>query len=327
MTNGANLALRVLAPGELVVEDTPLPVPAGDELLVRVLRASICGSDLHRVYGAVYPQMLPGGPGWPGHEGIGIVEAGQTAELKPGDLALLLPGAVTNGTYAEWMTISPEEIIPVDPSRPVAESLMAQQLGTVVFALKNIWPEPGSGTAAVLGGGSAGLYFLQLLRRKGFAKLVVADPNPERREAARRLGANVVVDGTREALDAAVADLTSEGVDLAVEAAGSRAARDRAIEITRKFGRVGCYGQAEKPGEDSFIHEEAWRKCLQVRYSVGAMFEPGLDSFRQALRLIAAGEVSVDHLAGREYPLRDTPRAFAAAHDRLAIKVHITIQR
>jgi L-iditol 2-dehydrogenase len=107
VTSDGNLAVRVLAPGEVSVEETPMPVPAGEELLVRALRASICGTDIHRVYGAVYPQMILGGPGWPGHEGIGVVESGRTAELKPGDLALLLPGAVSNGTYAERMAISP----------------------------------------------------------------------------------------------------------------------------------------------------------------------------------------------------------------------------
>jgi L-iditol 2-dehydrogenase len=320
------LAARVLAPGRVAVEETAIPEPSHGQLLVRVLRASICGSDVHRVYGGFDVDMLPAGPGWPGHEGIGIVERGHNDELGPGDLALLLPGAVDNGTYAEWMVISAAEVIRADSARPVEESLMAQQLGTTIFALKRFWPEPGAGTAAVIGAGSAGLYFVQLLRRHGFDRVIVAEPDARRREAASALGADLVVDGRPTALTDAIADLTAgAGVDLAVEAAGTRAARDRAIEITRKFGRVGFFGHAERPGEDAFGFEPAWVKCLDVRFAVGAMFEPGLASFREAQRLLAAGEVRIDHLGGHEYSLREAPRALAAARDRESIKIHFAI--
>src|SRR5258708_3463680 len=76
--------------------------------------------------------------------------------------------------------------------------LMAQQLGTVIFALARFWSGPPGETATVIGAGSAGLHFAQLLRRAGFAHVVVADLHAHRLEAARAIGADVTVLAPRE---------------------------------------------------------------------------------------------------------------------------------
>jgi L-iditol 2-dehydrogenase len=316
---------RLIQPGLLRVDELPTPEPAGGELLVKVLRASICGSDVHRVYGGFH-DALPSGPGWPGHEGVGRVVAGSNGECGPGDLVLLLPGAVDNGTYAEYMVSSPQEVIPLPAGLPVPSALMAQQLGTVVFALKRFWTGAPEDTAVILGAGSAGLYFLQLVKTLGFKQTVIADVVPSRLEAARDLGAEVVVDANREKVVDVVADLTAgAGADFAIEAAGRKVTRTQAVDLVRKFGRVGCFGHAEALDEDAFPFEPAWRKCLEVRFAVGAMFEPGLLSFREAVRQIQSGSVRIDHLEGREFMLQELPRAMNAARDREAIKIHVAI--
>jgi L-iditol 2-dehydrogenase len=239
---------------------------------------------------------------------------------------LLVPGAVENGTYAEYMVSSPLEAVPLPPGMPLQRALMAQQLGTVIFALNRFWDGPPADTAVVLGAGSAGLYFLQLLNELGFRRIVVADLVTERLAAARELGAYAVIDAGREKVVDAVAELTGgEGADLTIECAGRRVTRAQAIDSVRKFGRVGCFGHAEMVDEDAFPFEPAWRKCLDVRFAVGAMFEPGLLSFREALRKIESGEVRVDYLEGREYALTELPAAMAAAQAREAIKIHIPI--
>jgi L-iditol 2-dehydrogenase len=316
---------RLVSQGVLRVDDLPTPAAIDGMLLVRVIRASICGSDVHRVYDGFHLD-LPSGPGWPGHEGVGQVVAGRNDECGPGDRVLLVPGAVENGTYAEYMLSSPLELIRLPEKLALKSALMAQQLGTVIYALNRFWTGPAEDTAVVLGAGSAGLYFLQLLRGLGFQRVVVADVVPERLAAARELGADLVVDAGRENIVEVITELTGgAGADFAVECAGRQATRAQAIELVRKFGRVGCYGHAEKIGEDAFPFEPAWRNCLEVRFAVGAMFEPGLLSFRDAIRRIESGEVRVDHLAGREYPLADLPAAMEAARAREAIKVHISI--
>jgi L-iditol 2-dehydrogenase len=316
---------RLISEGVLRVDELPTPTAADGQLLVKVLRASICGSDVHRVFDGFHLE-LPSGAGWPGHEGVGEVIAGGNAECGPGDRVLLVPGAVDNGTYAEYMLSSPLEVVPLPSKMAVRGALMAQQLGTVIYALKRFWSEPPQDTAVILGAGSAGLYFLQLLSGLGFRRTVVADLETERLAAARALGAGVVVDARHDNVVEAVAELTGgAGADLVIECAGRHVTRTQAVELVRKFGRVGCFGHAETLGEEAFPFEPAWRSCLDVRFAVGAMFEPGLLSFREALRKIESGEVRVDYLAGREYPLAELPAAMDAARAREAIKVHIAI--
>lgn len=94
------LAGRMIEPGVVRVDELPTPAPGDGELLVKVLRASICGSDVHRIYDGFHLK-LPSGPGWPGHEGVGRVVSGANGECGPGDLVLFVPGAVENGTYAQ----------------------------------------------------------------------------------------------------------------------------------------------------------------------------------------------------------------------------------
>jgi L-iditol 2-dehydrogenase len=316
---------RLIRPGLLQVDELPTPSPADGELLVQVIRASVCGSDVHRVYDGFHLD-LPSGPGWPGHEGVGRVVAGSNGECGPGDPVLMVPGAVENGTYAEYMVCSPLELVPLPAGMPLQQALMAQQLGTALFGLKRFWSGPPEDTAVIIGAGSAGLYFLQLVKALGFRRTVIADLAPDRLEAARRLGAEVIVDARRDDVVDVVAELTEgAGADFAIEAAGRQATRAQAIELVRKFGRVACFGHAEKVGEQAFPFETAWRNCLEVRFAVGAMFEPGLVSFRDALRQIEAGEVRVDYLEGREFALADLPQAMAAARDREAIKIHVSI--
>jgi L-iditol 2-dehydrogenase len=155
---------------------------------------------------------------------------------------------------------------------------------------------------------------------------VIADLVPERLEAARDLGATVTIDARREDVVEVVSELTrGAGADLAIESAGRRVTRAQAVSVVRKFGRVGCFGHAEVPDEDAFPFEPAWRGCLDVRFAVGAMFEPGLTSFREALRRIGSGEIRVDYLAGTAFPLAELPAAMDAARQRAAIKVHVVV--
>src|SRR5207302_1530501 len=126
-----------------------------------------------------------------------------------------------------------------DPTR----LLMAQQLGTTILALRRFWSGPGAGAATLIGAGSAGLFFLQQLRRLGFETVVVSDLEPARLEIARELGATACVDARTQSVVEATMDLTGgEGADLVIEAAGYDVCRAQAVESARIGGRVGCFG-------------------------------------------------------------------------------------
>ncbi|MCV2487791.1 zinc-binding dehydrogenase [Geodermatophilus sp. YIM 151500] len=320
-------AAFVPGPGRVEVGEFPAPVPRREgDVVVGMERASICGSDVHAVHhGFLKPEGV-GRPGYPGHEGVGTVLESRSSAFAPGDRVLTVP--VVGGCFAEQQLVSEHHLVPLPPDGDPARLLMAQQYGTTLFAMRLFAPAGPVATAAVVGAGSAGLFFLQQLRRLGAARVVVSDRSPARLAVARRLGADVTVLAPGESLVEAVHELTGGvGADLVVEAVGLDATRAEAVAAVRVQGTVGCFGFPERFGDAPFPTYAAYRKSARVLFASGAQGEPGLRAFRDAVEHVAAGRVEVDHCLGSDFPLEEVPEALEAARDlgRGAVKIGIDI--
>lgn len=323
------LAARMVAPGQFEVDEVPVPVPGDGEVLVRMALSSICGSDLHVVYGPFQPERFPGPAGSPGHEGVGFVEESRSPQFRPGDAVLTVPHLGRMTCFAEYHLAESWALVKLGPDAELSSVLMAQQLGTVVFALRRFWPQSAGRSVTVLGAGSAGQFFVQLLKRQGFEIVVVSDPIPARRETVRMLGADHVVDPTVVSVAEVSDEVTKgRGPDLVIEAAGTELARRQAVECAAQQGRVGLFGYAERPGTEQFPYAEAWRKSLGMVLSANTQLEPGLASFREAVRLITHGEIPVSHLtANQPWPLHKIQDGFAVAREYRVNKVVFDVAR
>jgi L-iditol 2-dehydrogenase len=316
-------AARLVGPGEFDLVDVELPDPGAGDVVVRLLASSICGSDLHVVLGDFLPENLPAAPGYPGHEGVGVVEASGSAGFAVGDLVLSVPHLDRSTCFAQAHLARASNLIRLPEAAEPHRVLMAQQLGTVVYALKSFVPAAvEGGTAVVVGAGSAGLFFAQLLRPLGFDQVIVSEPVAARRAAIGPF-ADVVLDPGRDRVADAVLDLTGgAGADLAVDAAGTPAARADAVASVRPRGVVGLFGYPDRPGAELFPLHVAWRKMLTLVASANTQHEPGLLSFRTAIDLILSGAVVVDPLlSGRPRPLDEIGQAFRDAHDGVPEKL------
>jgi L-iditol 2-dehydrogenase len=306
----------VLEPGRIEVGDFEVPaIRADGDVLVRMERASICGSDVHSVFhGFVKPQGV-GRPGYPGHEGVGVVVDSRSERFQPGDLVLTVP--VIGGCFAQFQLIQDRHLVQLPPGSDLPRLLMAQQYGTTLFAMRRFWSHGGdAGTAAVIGAGSAGLFFLQQIRQLGFAQVVVSDLRPERLAVARALGADVLVQAPHESIVSAVEDVTAgAGADLVIEAAGYDVLRAAAIDAVRVGGAVGFFGFPERYGDAPFPMYAAFRKSVRIQLASGTQNEPGLRAFRDAVEQIVSGRVDVEFCLGREYLLEEVPDALRAVRD------------
>lgn len=323
-------AARLIGPGKLVVRDEPTPAPAEDEVLVRSKRASICGSDLHIVFDGFYRGSYPGPAGFPGHEGVGRVEESGDADLPPGTWVLAVPNPPVARCYAELQAVPRASLLALPEGGNPDELLLAQQLGTVVFAFRRHWPAGASAegkTAAICGTGSAGLFFVQLCRRAGFSKIVVADRSPARLAIAERFGAHVRVEAAGDAfLDAVLDETGGEGADLVVEAVGFDATRVQCLQAVRKNGRVGYFGFPEQPsGLGPWSYGAAWQKTPSIEITNGTQLEPGLRSFREAIALIHEGEIDVQPFLEDVFPLEEIQEAFEAAYDQRGGKIAVEL--
>lgn len=320
-------AARVVAPGEVRVEDVPDVGEAGPgTVVVRTRWASICGSDLHKIFGALREQPFPWAPGQPGHEAVGEVVHGGSSSLAPGDLVLATPSPPVAAAFAEYQMLEERYVVPLPLGAGPKPMLLAQQLGTVIFALKRIWPGEPAEVAAVVGAGPAGLCFTRLLKRRGFGTVVTSDLSPDRLRAAGRHGADVVVRADEQSLVDVVMDLTGgRGADLVVEAAGHDATRAQAMTAVRVGGRIGLYGLPERSGDATFPYHVLFRRQPTIEVVYGAQEEAGLGSFREAVHLIQQGEL--DDLVSHTFNLDLIADALAVARDRSdgALKVCISM--
>lgn len=304
------------APGRIEVGTFPVPIPGPREVLVRMSHAAVCGSDVHVVFGGMHDPAQLGRPGYPGHEGIGIVVAGDVTALPPGTRVLTVPLGGRGGCFGEYQLVDAAQVIAVPADVDPRRLLMAQQLGTTVYALRTFVDGPPPGSAVIIGAGSAGLFFLQQLVALAVPTVIVSDLDEHRRQLARRMGATAIINaGSESVVDAARDATAGAGADLVIEAAGHDAARADAVDAVRERGTVGLFGYPERTGPSPFPVERAFRKSLTIRFVNGTQREPGLRSFREALAMITAGTIDVDHCLSGFFPLAQAPAALAAARD------------
>src|SRR6201992_3442357 len=200
-------AARWVEVGRVVCEEVARPSPSDGEILLRTAYTSICGSDLHSVYGGAPPPGVAAGH--PGHESVGEVVESRCPGFAPGDRVLTVPFAVDGRCLAEFQAIPGSACIRLPATAPLSHLLMAQQLGTVVYALRSRPLDLVGKDAAVIGQGSAGAFFTFLLKRAGAARVLVSDRSRVRLAYSRKLGADLTVEADADDFRSAVLGGTS----------------------------------------------------------------------------------------------------------------------
>ncbi len=189
-------AICVQANGELAVQQRAVPTPGGaGELLLRTVVSALCGTDLHRFRGA---QSYGNDTDVFGHESVGVVQHCDSGRFAQGDRVLHVPFPPTDGkVFAPYQLARETNVVPIPAALPSDIGVFAQQLGTVIYALRNFWPSPQPPRSAfVAGAGPAGLMFIQLLRERGCEQIYVSEPDEHRRRLATSFGAIPDEDGT-----------------------------------------------------------------------------------------------------------------------------------
>jgi L-iditol 2-dehydrogenase len=317
-------AARWVDVGRVVCEDAPVPPVADGQILLRTAYASICGSDLHSVFLDTPPR--PGAVGYPGHESVGEVVESRCPGFEPGDCVLTVPHAADGRCLAEYQALPGSACIRLSATAPLSHLLMAQQLGTVVYALRSHPLDLIGKDAAVIGQGSAGAFFTFLLKRAGATRVLVSDKSPARLAYSRQLGADLTVDAGAVDFRSAVMEATGgRGADVVVEAVGSRETFPLSLQLAATGATVVWFGLPEDAGDYPFSFREFFRRRLTAHTNFGAQSEPGLESFRYAVRMIADGAIDVAPLLSHMLPIERVDEAFRIAHERTdnALKVSI----
>ena len=319
---------KLVSPGQMACESLTVRPPRDGELLVRTIQASICGSDLHVIYDNFSMFDLPAPPGFPGHEGFGKVVESRDPGFSAGDLVLTCPWPDEAGCFADYQTIGARFCLKLPSySGPVEHLMMAQQLGTALYAFQRNTVDLQDKTVVVMGLGSAGTFFSYLAKRAGAAKVIASDLSPARLQAAAHYGVDVAVEATGSDVHDAVMDNTNaQGADFLIEAVGRQDSLLQSVDLVRDRGAMLFFGLPDTSEPVPFNFHDFFRKRLSAYSDHGAQHEPNLACFRQALSMIADGEIDVSRMVSHLISIEQIDEAMKMAHHRSddALKVSIS---
>ena len=307
-------AIHIKTPGHAGFVEVPVPEVIPGTVLVQPLVESLCGSDVRAVFYAA-PAEYPLDVGRGGHEIIArVLEVNGHAEVNPGDLALTL----VNGDrgMSEFVRSESENVLPVPSGVPLERLLMAQQLGTVIYSSRRL-PNVMGKDVAVIGQGSAGLFFDTMLHRMGARRVIAIDVIAARCELAWKFGATHVIDNSLCDPEKIVAEITDgQMADLVVEAVGEHETINMMARLVKERGTVLSFGIPRGEPVIEFDYASLFRKYCHLITSSGAITDPRRESFRMALDLIATGEIDVAPMATHRFGFDDVVDAYELARTR-----------
>lgn len=264
----------------LQLTNRPTPTPRGTEVLLKVLAAGVCHSDLHITDGWF---DLGGGkrmslqdrgmnlPLTPGHENVGeVVAAGSEARgVQPGERMLINPwigcgvcaacqrgddnlcramkslGVFTDGGYADYVTIPhPRYLVDIGDLPPERVAPLACSGITAYGALKKVATLKDEPTV-IIGAGGLGLMGISLHQKMGGHSVIAVDVDLAKREAAKQVGAAHVLDGNAPDIAQQIMALTNGGAWAVIDFVGSSATARLGFDSLCKGGKyiiVGLYG-------------------------------------------------------------------------------------
>ncbi|MHC4912746.1 MAG: zinc-dependent alcohol dehydrogenase [Planctomycetota bacterium] len=314
-------------PGKIEFGEVQEPKAGAGEILLRIKRIGVCGSDIHVYHGkhpfTPYPVVQ-------GHEYCGIVEAvGEgIKDIKPGILATARPqlicgkcGPCRRGDYhvCEELRVQGFQapgcaqdlfVVPKERFIPLPESLTAEQGALVepasVGAHSTARASDLAGkNAVVLGAGTIGNMVAQFVQCRGAKSILITDISDYRLEIAQKCGIKNTSNAGKESLaDAVKRVFGGDGFQVAFEAAGVEATLSAAIANIEKGGEIvvlGVFG--EKPRIDMAVvgeHELSLIGTLMYKH----------EDYVEAAQMIAEGKIVTEPLVTKHFAFEQYPEAY-----------------
>ncbi|MGY1576896.1 alcohol dehydrogenase catalytic domain-containing protein [Pediococcus pentosaceus] len=338
-----------IEPGKVEVKEVPKPKIDGDnQAIIRIVRASVCGSDLWWYRGISERQTDT----FIGHEAIGVVEetSADVDNIQVGDFVVVpfthgcghcvaclngfegdclnqKPG--NNGGYqAEYMKYEPANSglvkIPGKPEDYTDAQLASFQtlsdvMATGYHAAQNAEVKPGS-TVAVIGDGAVGLCGVIGAKLLGASKIILLSHHEDRAELGKAFGATDIVDTRGDEAIQDVLKLTKEnaGADAILECVGATSAIEQAGQIARPGAVIGRVGvpQSEPKSNQLF-----W-KNVGLRGGIASVTKPDKEVLLQA---VLDGEINPGQVFTKSFDLDHIEDAYEAMSNRQVIKALLVI--
>ncbi|WP_349679282.1 zinc-dependent alcohol dehydrogenase [Acetobacter sp. UBA5411] len=336
-------AAVLVAPGRFEVREVPIPVIGPDDVLVRVDRCGICGTDVHIFHGHYVADRLPF---IPGHEFTGTIartgehvsglQTGQrvVADINIGcghcyfcrrneilnckDMRQI--GIHCDGGFAQYVSVPARQIIPAPETTAPEILALTEPVACVVRAARKAQVGFGQ-SVVVLGAGPIGNLHIQMMRLVGAAPIIAVELSPERAKLATEAGADVVITDPEDVVRIVKAHTGDRGADIVIESIGSPALYARAFDLIRPGGHIAAFGIT---GPDDTVPLRILDVILKENSIKGSVAGMGED-MHDALTLLTHNRFRTEPFTQSVVPLDQIQEAFDTLKDRPDIlKVQIT---
>ena len=327
-------------PGAELIE-RQVPTPGPGEVLLKMVAASICGTDYHLYSWDTWASEIVKPPVVLGHELAGVVAAtgsGMT-RVKEGDLVgveshivdwtcaqcragnmhlcrnLRVIGAHVDGGFAEYVVIPETNAIESNGLDPAIVALQ-EPMGNAVHAA---FVEPIEGkSVAITGCGPIGLCSVGIARAAGASLVVATDTEPYRLQLAREMGADLALDARNPDTVRSVLDATGgDGVDAVLEMSGAGPALTQALEFVTRGGRISLLGIFPEPVSVD-LSDMVIQRGIRLYGIYGRRI---YDSWERTQALLRSGRFDPTPILTHRFDLADWERGFELIASRHAGKV------
>ncbi len=331
------------APG-LALRDVPKPRPGFEQVLIRIDKVSICGTDLHIYNWDEWAAATVPVPLTVGHEFVGRIEAlgegasgfevgqrvsgeghivcGTCRNCRAGreHLCRNTKGVGVNrpGAFADYLVIPQHNVYPIPDSIPDRIASVLDPLGNAVHTALSF--DLAGEDVLITGAGPIGLMAAAVCRHVGARHVVITDLNENRLQLAARMGASRAVVAGRESLAGVMEELgMKEGFDYGLEMSGSGAALRDMIGALNNGGQIGLLGIYH--GDVTVNLNAAIFKGLHLRGIYGReMF----DTWHKALAMLESG-LDITPVLTHDFAFEDYEKGFAALNAGEASKVVLSL--
>jgi L-iditol 2-dehydrogenase len=342
------LAAVYHGPNDLRVENVPVPKISSGEILVRVLSASICGTDLRILHGN-HRKYQPGTIRIPGHEVVGTIAevGGNVDNYSVGQRVFCAPntgcghclqcitgnnnlcanydaiGVTSDGGFAEYVripynSVQQGNVIPVNECVDTAVAALMEPFACVLRGQNAVQMKPGE-VVLIIGAGPIGVMHTKLAKARGAGRVIVSEPIKDRAMQSLRMGADRVVDPTSENLKTILGEESEgRGADVIVVAAPVHAAQESALDLAAVSGRINFFGGLPKDRptinfDSNMVHYKELVVTATTACSTADCW--------QATQIVNSGLIDLSDVVSQRFPLSEATAAFTAAEDRKSLKI------
>lgn len=315
------------APGEITFREIPVPEVQADQVLVKIKRIGICGSDIH-VYHGEHPYTSY--PVTQGHEVSGkIVRVGEyVKDLQEGQKVTIEPqvfcgrcypclhgrynlcenlkvmGFQTTGTASEYFAVDASKVTLLPEEMSYDEGAMIEPLAVTVHAAKR-FPDLKGAKCVVLGCGPIGILLIQSLKALGASEVMATDISDKRLALARELGADHVFNTSREDFAKVLVDTFGrDKADVIYDCAGNDTTMDQAIQNARKGSTIILVAVFAKRANVDL----AKLNDSELDLNTSMMYRH--EDYVDAIRLVNEGKIRLRPLMSSHFAFRDFLKAY-----------------